>query len=147
MGEKKKTPEAQEKLIELRAKGWSYMAIAKEIGISKPTVINWARELKNEIANRKAFELEALSEKYYQQKAQQIETYGEFQQKIREEIEERLNKGEIEDLNTKDLFALFFEVQNRMEALNIEPKFNLPNNTDVIFQENLEGERVIFTPE
>jgi transposase len=33
----------KEQFIELRAKGVSYDEIAKEIGVSKPTLIKWGR--------------------------------------------------------------------------------------------------------
>ena len=59
------TTELREKFIQLRAKGWSFDKIAKELGKAKQTLINWSKELQDEIANRKALELEALYESYY----------------------------------------------------------------------------------
>lgn len=60
--------ETKERFIELRAKGWSFDKIAKEIGKAKQTLIDWSKELQDEIANRKALELEALYETYYLQR-------------------------------------------------------------------------------
>ena len=54
--------ETKERFIELRAKGWSFDKIAKELGKAKQTLIDWSKELQDEIANRKALELEALYE-------------------------------------------------------------------------------------
>ena len=45
--------ETKERFIELRAKGWSFDKIAKEIGKAKQTLIDWSKELQDEIANRK----------------------------------------------------------------------------------------------
>ena len=59
------TLETKNKFIELRAKGYSFDKIAKELGIAKQTLIDWSKELKNQIANLKAFELEVLQEKYF----------------------------------------------------------------------------------
>ena len=49
--------QTKERFIELRAKGWSFDKIAKEIGKAKQTLIDWSKELQDEIANRKALEL------------------------------------------------------------------------------------------
>ena len=54
------TTELKERFIELRAKGWSFDKIAKETGKAKQTLIDWSKELQDEIGNRKALELEAL---------------------------------------------------------------------------------------
>ena len=48
--------ETKEKFIELRAKGWSFDKIAKELGKAKQTLINWSKELEDEIDNLKALE-------------------------------------------------------------------------------------------
>ena len=50
----------KQEFIELRAKGWSFDKIAKKLGKAKQTLIDWSKELQDEIANRKAIELEAL---------------------------------------------------------------------------------------
>ena len=67
-----KTTEQKEKFVELRAKNWSFKKIAKQLGISKPTLIKWSKELNQKIANMKAIELEAIQEKYYMQKNKKL---------------------------------------------------------------------------
>ena len=52
--------EQKERFIELRAQGFSFDKIAKELGKAKQTLIDWSRELQDEIANRKAMELDTL---------------------------------------------------------------------------------------
>ena len=44
----------KERFIELRGQGLSLAAIAAEIGVSKPTLINWERDLKERIDNVQA---------------------------------------------------------------------------------------------
>ena len=68
------TLKVKENFIELRAKGWSFDKIAKELGKAKQTLIDWSKELEDEIANLKALELEALYEKHYLLKENRIET-------------------------------------------------------------------------
>ena len=40
----------QQKFIELRAEGHSFDEIAKRVQISKPTLIKWSKEFKEQIA-------------------------------------------------------------------------------------------------
>ena len=70
--------EVKEKFIELRAKGYSFDKIAKETGKAKQTLIDWSKELQEEIANLKALELETLYEKYYLLKEVRLQTFGEM---------------------------------------------------------------------
>ena len=79
----------KERFIELRAKGWSYDKIGKELGKAKQTLIDWSKELQDEIANLKALELEALYEKYYLLKETRLQTFGEMLTKIKTEVEQR----------------------------------------------------------
>ena len=111
-----KTTEQKEKFIELRAQNLSFQKIAEELAISKPILIEWSKELNNEIANLKAIELEALQEKYYMQKKQKIEIYGQQLEKIKEELGTRLENSELKDVKTEQLFKLFLEYMDRLEA-------------------------------
>ncbi|MEH7115864.1 hypothetical protein V7128_00385 [Neobacillus vireti] len=79
----------KEQFVELRAKGVSYDDIVKEIGVSKPTLIKWGRELELEISNLKALEWEALQEKYFVSKVKRVELYGEELARLNDEIEKR----------------------------------------------------------
>ncbi len=57
-----KDQSVKEKFIALRAMGWSFNRISMEIGVSKPTLIDWSRSLSLEIQNRRAIEHESLLE-------------------------------------------------------------------------------------
>ena len=109
-----KTTEQKEKFVELRAKNLSFDKIAKKLNVSKPTLIEWSQELNQEIANMKAIELEAIQEKYYMQKKQKIKLYGKQLEKIKEELEARLENNELKDVKTEQLFKLFFEYMDRL---------------------------------
>lgn len=106
-----KDNETKEKFIELRAKGYSYDKIAKELSVSKPTLIDWSRDFENEIQNLKAIEVEALQEKYYLTKKAKIEFYGNKVKEIVKELEERDLKG----VSTKDLLKLLLRYQEKLE--------------------------------
>src|SRR5688500_16646390 len=50
--------ELKTKFLELRARGVSYSHIAEAIGVSKPTLIQWGKDMAEEMAGRQAAERE-----------------------------------------------------------------------------------------
>ena len=81
--------EEKNQFIDLRAKGYSYSKIAKELGISKGTLTQWSGELKEDIARLKCLQLEELYTKYYMSKEARIKLLGGSLEKVNEEIERR----------------------------------------------------------
>jgi len=111
--------EQKEKFIELRAKGYSFDKIAKELGRAKQTLIDWSKELEEEIANHKALELEALYEKYYLHKETRLQTFGELLGKIKKEVEGR----NLSDVSTEKLLELYLKYQAQIKEEITEPVF------------------------
>ena len=111
--------EQKEKFIELRAKGYSFDKIAKELGRAKQTLIDWSKELEEEIANHKALELEALYEKYYLHKETRLQTFGELLGKIKKEIEKR----NLSDVSTEKLLELYLKYQAQAKEEVTDPVF------------------------
>lgn len=109
--------EEKERFIELRAKGWSFDKIAKEIGKAKQTLINWSKELEDEIANLKALELEALYEKHYLLKENRIETFGVLLKKLKDEVMSR----DLSDVPTDKLLDLLLKYENQLKDEIITP--------------------------
>ena len=113
------TIEQKEKFIELRAKGYSFDKIAKELGKAKQTLIDWSKELQEEIANLKALELEALYEKYYLLKETRLQTFGEMLNKIKKEVERR----DLKDVSTDKLLDLLLKYNAMVKEEIVEPLF------------------------
>ena len=109
--------ETKERFIELRAKGWSFDKIAKELGKAKQTLIDWSKELEDEIANLKALELEALYEKHYLLKENRIETFGVLLRKLKDEVMSR----DLSDVPTDKLLDLFLKYNNQIREEIVEP--------------------------
>lgn len=109
--------ETKEKFIELRAKGWSFDKIAKELGKAKQTLIDWSKELENEIANLKTLELEALYEKHYLLKENRIETFGVLLRKLKDEVMSR----DLSDVPTDKLLDLFLKYNSQIKEEIVEP--------------------------
>jgi len=120
------TTAIKEKFIELRAQGWSFDKIANELGKAKQTLIDWSRELQDEIANRRALELDALYEKYYLYKENRIQVYGELLKRIKDEIEGR----DLTDVPTDKLLDLFIKYADKVKEEVIEPKFKTAKEID-----------------
>jgi transposase-like protein len=79
----------QERLVELRAAGYSYASIAETLGVSKPTLIAWSRTLEQEIHNARALRLDALFEQFAVAKEKRIEAFGKVLQRILMELDKR----------------------------------------------------------
>lgn len=111
--------ETKEKFIELRAQGYSFDKIAKELGRAKQTLIDWSKELQEEIANRKALELEALYERFFLFKENRLETFGLMVSKIKEEILKR----DLSDVPTDKLLDLLLKYNSQIKEELTEPIF------------------------
>ena len=109
----------KERFIELRAKGYSFEKIAKELGKAKQTLIDWSKELQDEIANVKALELEALYEKYFLLKESKITNYGTILSKITTELKQR----DFSKVNTGQLLELYLLYFEKLSQEVIEPVF------------------------
>ncbi len=87
------------KFIELRANLYSYDEIAKQIKVSKPTLINWSVKYKNEIDKLKFLKLDALLRAFNEVEELRFEYLLKLKNKILDEIEKRdLSKVKFIDL-------------------------------------------------
>jgi restriction endonuclease Mrr len=109
--------DTKKRFIELRAKGWSFDKIAKELSKAKQTLIDWSKELELEIANLKAIELESLYESYYLLKEDRLQTFGEMLTKIKTEVQSR----DLSDVPTDKLLDLLLKYNNQIKEEIIEP--------------------------
>ncbi len=110
--------EQQAEFIELRAKGLSLSKIAKRLGVAKQTVCNWNAELEEEVATLKAFELEALQERYYLLKEARIKLLGEQLGRINKEILSR-PLGSVETAKLLDLQLRYY---SELRAEFVDPR-------------------------
>ena len=107
----------KERFIELRAKGWSFDKIAKELGKAKQTLIDWSKELQDEIANLKALELEAIYESYYLLKENRLQTFGGLLNKIKDEVLSR----DLTEVPTDKLLELLLKYNAQIKEEIVEP--------------------------
>lgn len=103
-----KDSSVKEKFIQLRAKGFSFDKIAKQINTSKPTLLKWNQELENEIKMHIGFEMENICEQYRLSKLHKIETFTIL---LRNALDE-LQKRNFNSLRTKDLLPTISSLQS-----------------------------------
>jgi hypothetical protein len=125
--------DTKERFIELRAKGWSFDKIGKELGKAKQTLIDWSKELQDEIANRKALELETLYESYYLLRENRLQGLGAVLSKIKAEVERR----DLSDVPTDKLLDLFLKYNSQVKDELIEPSYK---SSQEIVEERLDRE-------
>jgi hypothetical protein len=111
--------ETKQRFIELRAKGYSFDKIAKELGKAKQTLLDWSKDLDLEIAQAKALELETLYESYSLYKEARLKTLGEILCKLKKEVEQR----DLSDLPTDKLLDLFLKYEGVVKETLVEPVF------------------------
>ena len=113
------TIETKRRFIELRAKGYSFDKIAKELGKAKQTLLDWSRDLDQEIAQAKALELDSLYESYSLYKEARLKTLGEILSKLKNEVDKR----DLTDLPTDRLLDLFLKYEGVVKESLVEPVF------------------------
>ena len=114
-----KDNKTKQNFIELRAAGYSFDNIAKQLDVAKSTLIDWSKEFEYELANLKAIELESLQEQYYISKKARIEIIGDQTKKIKEELDNR----DLSEVPTDKLFDLFMKQMQWLKAEEVTPVF------------------------
>ncbi len=101
-----KDNETRDKFVELRAQGKSFAAIADELGVSKPTLIDWSRDMQVLIANLRAVHDEALLERYRLTKERQLQALSQ-QLEI---VETEISKRGLSDIPTDKLYNILLRL-------------------------------------
>jgi AcrR family transcriptional regulator len=109
-----------QKFIELRVENVSYSKIAKELKVSKTTLINWAKDAEPEIENRRAITYEALNEQYKVGQQHRLQLWAEQLEAVRTEIKER----GLKDIPTVKLFEMLDTLTEKLrgEAYTVQFK-------------------------
>lgn len=113
------TLETKKRFIELRAQGYSFDKIAKKLGKAKQTLLDWSKELDQEIAQAKGLELDSLYESYGLYKEARLKTLAEILAKLKKEVDQR----DLTDLPTDKLLDLFLKYEGVVKESLVEPVF------------------------
>ena len=128
-----KDRQTQEQFIELRAKNWSFDRIAKELKVSKQTLINWSREFQLEISNLRALELDALQEKFALTKMKRLELFGEKLNSLKGEFDKR----NLTDLSTEKLLEFILKYGSTLKSEEVMVEFRQKEDVTENLMKNL----------
>jgi transcriptional regulator with XRE-family HTH domain len=115
--------DTRHRFLELRAQGWSLARIATEIGVSKPTLIQWQRQFEREITDLKSVELEALQEKVLASHAEELMRLAGHLSRV----EAILAKRNLEFLSTEYLFGMAGALRSQIRRQRVLPQFSSPD--------------------
>lgn len=107
-----KTLDDKEQFIELRAKGYSYQKIADELGISKPTLIDWSKDeqTSKDIHNQRTLYIDELQEKYAMTKRHRIAVFGEVLSRAKAELDKR----DLSEMSTDKLVTMVIKLSDTL---------------------------------
>jgi hypothetical protein len=114
--------ETQQRFVCLRAEGWSFARIARELNISKPTLINWSRKFQFDIQNQRAINIEALQEKWLSSREARVEALGNQLH----QVETELAKRDLTTLSTHHLFTLAESLRRQIKRETGPIEFTTP---------------------
>ena len=80
------------------------------MNISKPTLLNWDKELRDQITELKFLHFEALAEQYSIVKEQRIKYLAELYQKAKQELENR----DLRIISTEKLLEMVTKLEDRL---------------------------------
>lgn len=109
-----KTLDERQQFIELRAKGFSFQRISDELDISKPTLIEWAKDTgtSRDIQNQRTLIVDDLQERYAITRRHRIEVFGHYLQKAKHELSSR----DMSDIPTERLVTMVIKLSETLKA-------------------------------
>lgn len=116
--------ETQNRFVGLRAEGWSFDRIAQELGVSKPTLINWSRKYQFDIQNLRAILRERLKERWLSDCETRVNALGEQLKRVETELASR----NISDIPTRQLFYLADSLRRQLKHEIGPMTFSTPAN-------------------
>ena len=116
------TPETRQKFVERRAQGWPLFRIATELGVARSTLIEWSRQSRFEIQNRRAMELEDLSHRLLGDARSRASALAVRLALVEEEIKKR----DLSQVSTPRLFSLSAAFQRQIIHEIGELRFAIP---------------------
>lgn len=124
-----KSQETKNRFILLRADNKSYGTISKELHISKSTCQSWENELKEQIAEKRQENLQALYDNYGLTKEARIQALGETLEKINK----ALANVDLEALHPAQLLAYKLKYQEALKAeyVPVENNNSLANKDEL----------------
>jgi hypothetical protein len=116
------TPETRQKFVECRAQGWSLTRISSDLGVVRSTLIEWSRQLRFEIQNQRAIELEDLQQRLIGNRQSRATDAAARLSRV----EEELKKRDLSQVSTQRLYSLSLTLRRQIEREIGELRFAVP---------------------
>ena len=114
-----KETNTKERFIQLRSEGMSFDKIALELKISKPTLINWSKELQAEIHNLKSIRKDAILEECQIRSENRLMLIGQTLNKL----EGELGKRDFSDILTHKLLEQIEKLNEQISLVEQSLEF------------------------
>lgn len=119
-------------VIKRGLEGKSFDTIARELAVTKATLIQWSKEFNEEISNLEHFEKERIIEKYKAGKKIRLEAMLEMRDKILKEIKKR----NLSEISFGSLMKNFVEVEKMLDG-SLRVRF-FTGETETLLEDNLD---------
>ena len=116
------SPETRQKFIERRAQGWSLVRISSELGVARSTLIEWSRQLRFDIQNQLAIELDDLRNRLLGPRQARATGLAEKLARVEAELRQR----NLATLSTQGLFSLSRSLRLEIERETGDLPFAIP---------------------
>lgn len=127
-----KTLEQVEQFITLRARGYSFEKISQQIGVSKPILLKWERDNREQIEHERSFEVQAILSKHNLMRLSRIEAFSSLLEAVLSELKKR--EESLSSLSTEKLLTLGLSLEQRLSG---ETQIEILSSIESAF----EGER------
>jgi len=127
-----KTLEQVEQFITLRASGYSFEKISQKIGVSKPILLKWERDNREQIEHERSFEVQAILSKHNLMRLSRIEAFSSLLEAVLSELKKR--EESLSSLSTEKLLTLGLSLEQRLSG---ETQIEILSSIESAF----EGER------
>jgi len=117
------TPATKSRFLTLRAKGYSYLAIAKKLNVSRYTLLRWAKDLAPQLAVEQALELEHRQHRVGASKTRRTQILGQHLRRLHQQLKTR----DLSDLPTEKLLSLTLRYAAALAKDESDPAVDLQN--------------------
>ena len=132
-----KRHELEERFLEMRLQGKTYQAISEELGVSRQSLFNWAKDQSVNDLMKFAHlsRLQVIAQKYQLNREANLERHGKLLARCLEELENR----ELSKVPTEKLVKIVLGIQKQIQGLVPQPEkfqdsvFDLRENNEFIF--------------
>lgn len=121
--------EEKQRFIELRAVGMSFDRIAQETGISKPTLLKFQAELKEQIQEQQYFEMENIVNSFSIQRRNRFEAMACLLARALQELRNIAESPALETMPVEKILQLVLTLEQRLEKDTKKELLSIPGDS------------------